>query len=303
MTEGTLGRLSRANQAPERRRRPENRRLTPVPARVPWSVRIGGFFARQKPRLLLARRVVSWTLQLAAAAGVAYWLMSGGKLLLRHLQSAPAFATSSIEVTGASRLALREVERIAGLALGKNVFEVSAEQATAKLLAEPWIASASVQRRLPGTYRIQIKERRAIALLVAGELYLIGEDGTAFKQVGAGDPADLPVITGIELASIEHDKHAAASVLLQVVAFLRDYTEAGLARREPISEIHVELDASISAYVGADATYLRLGKPPFQTKLRRLREVFGQLASQNARAQYVYLDNERRPDRVTLKLR
>jgi cell division protein FtsQ len=304
MTESAVSNMSRASKPSESKRHPErNRRTTPPPVRVPWSVQLRASWQKQRPKLKIVRRIAYWTLQLAAAGVVALGLSAVGKLLLHHLENAPGFATSAIEITGPTQLSKAEIERIAGLAIGKNVFQVSAEQATAKLNAEPWIETATVQRRLPGTYRIQVKERRALALLSVGELYLVGEDGNAFKPLGSGDPGDLPLITGIELASIEHDKHAAAGVLLQAVAFLREYQEAGLSRREPLSEVHVESDETLSAYVGADATFVRLGKAPFRTKLRRLREVFGQLAAQHARAQYVYLDNEKRPDRVTVKLR
>lgn len=303
MTEGALSGMSRASRPSEPKRRPSNRRITPPPTRVPWSVRVRGFVGQHKPKLTRARRGLYWLLQLAAAGVLVVGLMAAGRLMLSHLETAPGFSTSSIEITGAQQLSKAEIERIAGIAVGKNVFQVSAEQATAKLLAEPWIETATVQRRLPGTYRVQLKERRALALLAAGELWLVGEDGAAFKQLGPGDPGDLPLITGIDLASIEHDRHAAAAILLQVIAFLREYADSGLAKREPISEIHVEADETLSAYLGGDGTYVRLGKSPFRTKLRRLREVFGQLATQRTRAKYVYLDNDRRPDRVTVKLR
>lgn len=303
MSESALTGLSRASRPSEGKRRPENRRITQPPQRVPWSVQLRRYFGKQKRKLTLARRILYWLLQLTAAGVVALGLTASGKLLLSHLETAPAFATSSIDITGATQLSKADIGRIAGLAMGKNVFQVSAEQATEKLRAEPWIEDASVQRRLPGTYKVQVKERRALALLAAGDLWLIDQDGAAFKQLGPGDPADLPLITGIELASIEHDRHAAATVLLQAVGLLREYAESGLAKREPVSEVHVESDDSLSAYVGADGTYVRLGKPPYRTKLKRLREVFGQLATQRARAKYVYLDNERRPDRVTVKLR
>ena len=303
MSESALTGMSRASKPPESKRRPENRRVTQPPKPVPWSVRLRGYFGKQKPKLTIARRIMYWLVQLTAVGVVALGLMASGKLLLSHLETAPAFATSSIEIAGATQLSKADIGRIAGLAIGKNVFQVSAEQATDKLRAEPWIEDASVQRRLPGTYRVQVKERRALAVFAAGDLWLIGEDGSAFKQLGPRDPGDLPLITGIELASIEHDRHAAASILLQAVGLLREYAESGLAKREPLSEVHVEPDDSLSAYVGADGTYVRFGKPPYRTKLKRLREVFGQLAAQKTRAKYVYLDNERRPDRVTVKLR
>jgi hypothetical protein len=48
---------------------------------------------------------------------------------------------------------------------------------------------------------------------------------------------------------------------------------------------------------------VRLGKAPFRHKLERLRDVLARLAKDKARAAYVYLDNQRRPDRVTARLR
>ena len=70
-----------------------------------------------------------------------------------------------------------------------------------------------------------------------------------------------------------------------------------------MEEIHFERDGTLSMYVGDDATYVRLGRAPYQAKLRRLRRVLDELGRRDARAEYVYLDNVRRPDRVTVRLR
>jgi cell division protein FtsQ len=300
-----VSRPSRAEPRPRKppKTRPENRRVSHAPPRPPLGPRLRALFGRARPQLGGLKRISAVLLQLLAAAAVAVGLMMVGRLVLRHLETAPAFSTTRIDVEGAAQLTKAEVHRLAGLALGQNVFKVDAEEATAKLRAEPWIESATVQRRLPGTYHVVIKERRAVALLAAKQLFLVSEDGAAFKPLGRGDPADLPLITGLDPAAIERDKRGATKLLLQAVALLREYAEVGLARREPISEVRIDDDDSLSCFVGLDATYVRLGKPPYRSKLRRLREVFGQLASQRARAEYVYLDNERRQDRVTLKLR
>jgi cell division protein FtsQ len=282
---------------------PPNRRATPIPRRVPLSLRLRAAWPRAKRRLAWVRQAALWLAHLVAAAAVVVVLLAAGRQVERYLRTSPAFATTDIEVKGVEHLSQADVERIAGLGVGKNVFDVGPELAAERLRAEPWIASASVRRRLPGSYRIEVQERHALALLSAGGLYLVGEDGAAFKQLGEGDPADLPVITGIEPAAIEHDKHAAAAQLVNAVGLVREYDELGLSRREVISEVHVEQDGTLSCYVGRDAVYVRLGVAPYRSKLRRLREVLSELASQTARASYVYLDNERRPDRVTVKLR
>jgi cell division protein FtsQ len=54
--------------------------------------------------------------------------------------------------------------------------------------------------------------------------------------------------------------------------------------------------------VGDDALYTRLGRGPFREKLARLRQVLDRLAQDHQKASYVYLDNVRHPDRVTVRL-
>jgi cell division protein FtsQ len=142
-----------------------------------------------------------------------------------------------------------------------------------------------------------------VALLALDALYLVAEDGTAFKKVEDGDPVDLPVITGVDQVGSGSDRALSNSVLLSAVALLHDYREVGLFRREPIAEIHVEPDAGLSLYIGEDATHVRLGARPYRQKLRRLRGVLDRLEKRHDDPAYVYLDNQRRPDRVTVRLR
>jgi cell division protein FtsQ len=225
------------------------------------------------------------------------------RLIERHLHTSSSFAIEQIEVSGNQQLTMAQVIRAAGLAVGQNVFTVGPEEARAQLLHQPWIEFASVRRRLPSRFTIEVRERRAVALLASGPLSLVSDEGLAFKVLEANEPSDLPLITGLDPDLKTQDERALSTALLSAVALLHDYRDAGLARREIISEIHVENDGGLSLYVGLDATYVRLGKPPFRQKLERLREVLARLAKDKARAAYVYLDNQRRLDRVTARLR
>lgn len=226
-----------------------------------------------------------------------------GRLVERHVRTSRAFAITEIEVEGHVRVTEDQVLERAGIALGHNVFDVSPEEVRARLARHPWIAETRVERRLPGTYRIEIRERRAIALLALGDVYLVAEDGTVFKRAEGDDPVDLPVITGVERDRFTSDRAFRTSILLEAVALLHDYRGAGLWRRETLAELHVERDDGLSLTIGADAMYVRLGHGPFRAKLARLRTVLDELGRRGARAEYVYLDNERRPDRVTVRVR
>ncbi len=295
-----------------RRTKPKAAPAEPVPRapKVPlraralvWRERARSAWARTRRPLWVAARVGLVLVVVAGAVAV-------GRLVERHVRTSPAFATKTIALEGAERLGREEVLEAAGLAPGQNVFDMAPEDAQARLVAHPWIAEAVVRRRLPDTFEVSVREHRAVAVLALGRaedegdaLYLVGEDGTVFKRVTEGDPLDLPVITGIDRARFSRDRAWRASVLVEIVALLSDYRGAGLWRREPIGEVHVGPDDGLSLYVGEDATQIRLGRGPFRQKLRRLRRVLDRLDEREASPAYVLLDNVRRPDRVTVRLR
>jgi cell division protein FtsQ len=264
-------------------------------------VRVRAVLARlgaRRATFSVAGRVVARGLMALAAVALGYAVL---RLVERHMTTSASFAIERVDVTGNQQLTAAQVIEAAGLKLGDNLFKTSLEEAQARLAHAPWIEFASVRRRLPSRFSIEVRERRAVALLAAGPLQLVSDEGLAFKPLEPNDPVDLPVITGIDPNL--HDHEAVSSALMSAVALMHDYQDSGLARREPIAEIHVERDGGMSLYVGGDTTYVRLGKAPFRHKLERLRDVLARLAKDKARAAYVYLDNQRRPDRVTARLR
>jgi cell division protein FtsQ len=260
-------------------------------------------------------RILGLLAVLAAGFGVAHFVQ-------RHLTTAPAFAIDAIDIKGLARIQRDELLQAAGLATGQNIFAQSPEQVQARLARHPWIVAAQVQRELPSKLSIVVRERDPVALMVveacltapaknedeegceeASSLYLVSEDATMFKRLGGHDPVDLPVITGLARPRMAADSELAQRVLSTSVSLMRAYRDSGLWQQFPLGEIHLEANDGFSLYVGEDLTYVRLGGAPFEQKLRRMKKVFERLSAEHARAEYVYLDNEQRPDRVAVRLR
>jgi cell division protein FtsQ len=227
------------------------------------------------------------------------WL---GEQTVRYAHQADAFAIREIVIDGNHQLEDIDVRRAARLQIGSNIFEVSAENARNHLLQHPWVAEAKVVRKLPGRVRIDIVERKPVALVALDQLYLVSEEGAVFKRLGVDDPVDLPVITGIASERFYDDFDYRKAILLRSMALLQDYEGAGLAKREPVSEIHFEGANGIELFVGDDGMNVRLGNGQHRQKLRRLRQVLERLTKENTRPSYVYLDNVRSPERVTVRL-
>lgn len=284
-----------------------NRRTSRGPAadRPRPALRVRLLYLQARARVLFSRvqRPLFLIARLCVVAAVTAGAVASGRLLEHYLRSAKAFATREISVTGNTRLTQAEVIAASELALGRNVFEVSPEQARARLLAQPWVADATVTRRLPGSYRIELREQRPAALLQLEALYLVSEDGSVIKRVEPTDPVDLPVITGVDPERFRSDLALRSSLLLSSVALLQDFRDVGLWRREPIAEIHLEPGGGFTLHLGDDAMEVRLGTRPFRKKLQRLRAILDQLRADAGRPAYVYLDNVRRPDRVAVRIR
>ena len=291
--------------------RQNRRRRSPATSPGPTTVRLHtrlrdaakGFLTASRSRLALAKVALVWIARAVALAAMVVLFVAAGRLLERHMRTSEAFATRFIDVVGNDRLAAEEVLRAAGLSLGKNIFEVSPEDAERRLREHRWVAEVKVQRRLPDSYTVEVTEREPVALLALDTLYLISDNGGVFKSMEEGDPSDLPVVTGVNPDAFARDRSLRTRLLVNVVSLLHDYRDAGLFRREPIAEIHVAPDQSFSVYVGQDATHVRLGTAPFRRKLRRFRQVLDRMRKERLRPAYVYLDNLRRPDRVTVRAR
>ncbi len=256
---------------------------------------LGGWLLARRAWLRRAGQVALGGLLLAGAL----WL---GQQTVRYAHQADAFAIREIVIDGNHQLEDIDVRRAARLQIGSNVFEISAENARNHLLQHPWIAEAKVVRKLPGRVRIEIVERNPVALVALDQLYLVSEEGAVFKRLGVDDPVDLPVITGIASERFYDDFDYRKAILLRSMALLQDYEGAGLAKREPVSEIHFEGANGIELFVGDDGMNVRLGNGQHRQKLRRLRQVLERLTKENTRPSYVYLDNVRSPERVTVRL-
>lgn len=250
------------------------------------------------------RRPAWIALKVAVAVAVAAGSVAVGRLVEAHLKTSPAFEIKRISIEGADRLDRESLLRAGGLAMGQNVFAVSPADVKARLGRLPWVAEAEVRRQLPDTFEVRIRERLPAAAVALREaLYLVSQEGVVFKRVEPSDPIDLPVITGIDRQRFIRDRQWRASVLVEVVALLHDYGTTGLSEQRSIQEVHLEPDDGLTLYLGDEATLVRLGRGPYRRKLGKLRAVLERLERREAKPAYVYLDNVRRPDRVTVKLR
>jgi cell division protein FtsQ len=103
------------------------------------------------------------------------------------------FSAKTIRVRGASHLSQADVLRLAGVQPDTNVFYLDTEAARARLVANSWVASATVTRKLPSTVEITVEEVRPIGVTASADSpMLLGQDGTVLGPAPAA--TRLPVV-------------------------------------------------------------------------------------------------------------
>ena len=234
---------------------------------------------------------------LAASIGVGWGLH-------RYVMQSPRFAVRTVLVDGAHRRAATTVASEGGVAVGQNIYAVDLAHAGALITQDPWIERATVIRKIPSTISITVVEREAAALTaVGGELYLCTRDGELFKKVGADDPSDLPVVTGILPAQVASDRRGVVLSVKRALDVAEELERAGVAKRYPIEELHLEKDGSLTVTVGREAIALSLGQPPYRDKIEEASRILTEVARRKANASVVFLDDDAHPERVVVRMR
>jgi cell division septal protein FtsQ len=157
-------------------------------------------------RSVRRRRVVALILLVPIVVATAAWALT----------YTPLFDAKHIRVEGAVSLRPDEVRGLAGVAPSTNVFHLQPEAVTARLLSDPWIASATVAKDLPDTVLLTVVERRPVGVIDAtGEASVLASDGTLLPAATAAS-ATIDALPSIDaaLGTPDEAQRAAAAALL-----------------------------------------------------------------------------------------
>ena len=270
-------------------RRRRNRRVQFASASVAVAV-AGGLRA-------LGSRLVVLGKALLVVAGVALSVLAA-RQLVRHVIASPRFAVQEIRVAATTHVPADEIQALAGVEIGDRLLTVDPDRVAAQLATHPWIASARVRRELPSVLSIEVTERRAVASVLLGALYLIDESGRPFKRATFEEADGLPVITGVTREQYAALRSASEAVFREAMALLEAYGD-----RPRLSEIHVDPRSGFSLVLLDGAGEIRLGRGGTAEKLARLDSILKALVPRGPSAlATVYLDGAQ-ADRVTIRLR
>jgi cell division protein FtsQ len=280
--------------------RPGHNRRLRKPARpaeagaAPVSPREWGALGRRLGRAALT------TLKCAVLAALLLGVGVGGYYGYRRVAASTYFTVKAIEVRGSRRAPREEIARSVESVRGRSIFTADLEAVARAARAHPWVREARVRRELPSRIVIEVSEHRAQALLLLGHLYLVADDGEVFKRAALDEVEGLPVITGVDRLAYLSDEAPARARILRALEVLRRYYDG--APRPALSEVQVGARDEVTLYLRNGGAAIRLGADPSAARLVQFDRVWAALGPDARRARVMFLDNEVRADRVTVRL-
>ncbi len=284
-------RVQHANAEGESKPRPKGTALHAAKARA------NGAMDGLRSRLNAIRTAVGIVVVVAASVALAWGIR-------HHVMTSPRFAVKTIRVEGTSRRTPEQVVDTAGLHVGMNIFGTDLDNARRRILQDPWVEKATVDRKLPSTLTVAVVEREASAVVdIGSELYLCTEQGEPFKRLEAGDPSNLPVITGISGDDVSANRKGVVARIKAALELLNEYERRGPSKEYPAQEVHLADDGTMRMVVGRNAVSIELGLPPYHKKVLRVAQVMAEVGRRKADASVLFLDNEAHPERVVVRMR
>lgn len=194
---------------------------------------------------------------------------------------APELAVHRVLVEGNVQLSDGEILELLEFSERANILMLDLEEVRAKLLRSAWVAEVEIERVLPATLKLVIRERQPVAVAVLDELYLLASDGTMLDQLSPRyDIEKLVLARGLR------DRDG----LVPERAALAGRLSAELFRYQRLAGLVSELDVS----EGRDSVLLRLRAPAVtalvhgDSMIERLTEVVPLLVG--IQKQYAELD-------------
>ena len=173
-------------------------------------------------------------------------------------------SSDQIEIAGTQNVTRKEIMRVLGGDIGKNIFSIPLEEHKKKLEEIPWVESAAVMRYLPNRIKVEINERKPVAFVQIGsKIELIDPNGVIMNMpAGSKGNFSFPVITGTSDTEPLSTRAARMKVFSQLMS---DLDAGGANYSKDVNEVDLTdpEDVRITVPDPAGAVLIHLGSTNF----------------------------------------
>jgi len=218
------------------------------------------------------------------------------------LATSQRFTVKRAEVAGTRQLSRLEILRAAGVGSHSNLLALPVGRIQARVQALPWVRHARVNRRLPDTVRIEVREFDPQLLVLAdGAFYVVDCDHLAHAPIAQAELPDRPVVSGLSKADLAAPGPEARRLIAAARRVLELLPAPDTAPGGRLSELHLDRVWGISLVYRDLRPTLRLGFTDFTARLERLKAVLSDLRRRGELEQALLIDLSY-PRRVVVRL-
>ncbi|MCG8471807.1 MAG: FtsQ-type POTRA domain-containing protein [Desulfobacterales bacterium] len=170
--------------ADKRKTARKNRRVKPTATQLAQK-------RKKRIRLLTGAGVLIFTALFSVLSVLTYAWMT----------QTPMFSARFVMVAGNKHLTSTQVMDASDIQSGDNIFGVNLELAQARLIAHPWVDTASVIREFPNRIVIRVTEHQPAAIVELGRLYYINPRGELFARASE-KKSGLALFKGVPRGSL-----------------------------------------------------------------------------------------------------
>jgi cell division protein FtsQ len=196
-----------------------------------------------------------------------------------------AFLVNRVIFTGNTHLSDEELKNLAGLKGSEGLLSISSGRMYEKLIASPWIRSASIRKEFPDKLHILIREAEPFALLdLKDRLFIVDDKGRMLEELKNGSMPFLPVISSNPFGEKE--------VFYDAIHLAAVIKKTGLLSRKDHIEIIAHKPNEVA--LNLDGVVVKIGVGEYEEKLARLTDLEEDIRSRGIPVDYIDLRYENR---------
>jgi len=184
----------------------------------------------------------------------------------------PRYKVQQILVYGAEKVSPEAVRAVAGVTTDDNLLLLSTSAVAANVSELAYVETATVNRELPNTLVITLRERAAVATVMAGRrAYLVDGNGYTLRELPPGAPITGPLITSVpDLGIPEVGERLSSPSLREALALWQAYSAAPVAAEVTLSEISAEAPMQLTMFWEEVPYEIRWGRSDYAKQAERL---------------------------------
>ena len=249
-------------------------------------------------------RIITRLATVTLIVGIVTGSALGGLFLSKWAQNSPVFSLDKIVVMGNETVSQAEVVTISGLERGQNIWASNLEETKRRLLLDRRLDRVVLNRKLPNTMVIRVKEHRPIAFVQLDRLYGISMRAELIPLTPDKGLVDLPVITvsastfnmalGANIGQESTFESLRGSVLVspeidRALYLIRVLRALSPRLYDELSELHVSQKEDVIAYMVDGGLAIRFGTGHYPRKIEMLKQTVSRLEADEIRTQLIDL--------------